>query len=161
MIARSALLGVDPSPAWAATVDALCPGASTSADHALRVTFDMAVRHTPARFHHALAGIIADLSGRATTDGIRAASESLRAVYEAAAPPRVGQVRAARHMHAERWRWPWTDPCDDPAELRPLAACVTAVYAVEAWATGQRVGLVAYYLRAAWDWSAAAEETAR
>lgn len=46
----------------------------------------------------------------------------------------------------------WTDPCDDPAELRPLAACVAAVYAVEAWATGEREGVVAYYVRAAWGW---------
>ena len=41
---------------------------------------------------------------------------------------------------------------DDPAELRPLAACVAAVYAVEALATGERESRVEHYQRAAEGW---------
>jgi hypothetical protein len=53
------------------------------------------------------------------------------------------------------------DPCGDPAELHPLAASVDAVYAAEAWASSKPASLTAYYLRAAWEWSAATDETAR
>ena len=86
--------------------------------------------------------------------GLRDASTWLRAEYERAAPPRPrGSIPGAREAHVDRWRWPWTDPVADPVELRPLAACVAAVYAVEAHATGERAGIAAYYARAAGGWS--------
>ena len=80
------------------------------------------------------------------------AAADLRTAYERAAPPRVGCVRTAREAHADRFRTPWCDPCDDPAELRPLAACVAAAYAAEAAATGERASRVGYYQRAAEAW---------
>lgn len=159
MIPRSTLLGYCPSPAWRAAVDALCPG---DAAHAVDVLGPVLARVR--RVAPPSAAVALDTASRALADevlrlALRDVAASMRAVYELAAPPIIEGVRRARERHADRWNRPWVDPCGDPAELRPLAACVDAVYAVEAWATGQRAGLVAYYLRAAWEWSAAAEET--
>lgn len=103
----------------------------------------------PACARPALAVALRSLDGDASVPALRDAAADLRAAYERAAPPRVG---CARHEHAGRFRAPWADPCDDPAELRPLAACVAAVYAAEAAATGERASRVEHYQRAAEAW---------
>lgn len=103
----------------------------------------------PACARPALAVALRSLDGDASVTALRDAAADLRAAYERAAPPRAG---CARHEHADRFRAPWADPCDDPAELRPLAACVAAVYAAEAAATGERASRVEHYQRAAEGW---------
>lgn len=106
----------------------------------------------PACARPALAVALRSLDGDASIPALRDAAADLRAAYERAAPPRAGCVRTAREAHADRFRTPWCDPCDDPAELRPLAACVAAVYAAEAAATGERASRVEHYQRAAEGW---------
>ena len=106
----------------------------------------------PACARPALVVALRSLDGDASVPVLRDAAADLRAAYERIAPPRVGHVRTAREAHGDRFRAPWCDPCDDPAELRPLAACVAAVYAVEALATGERESRVEHYQRAAEGW---------
>lgn len=123
-----------------AAIDATAP---------LRLVLAAATARAPAAALPALEVAGAALRGLPVLPALREASASLRAAYEAAAPARQG---AARHEHEARFRAAWADPCGDPAELRPLAACVAAVYAVEAWAAGERETRVDYYTRAAWGW---------
>jgi hypothetical protein len=161
VIPRDALLGYCPSPAWRAAVAVLCPGDAAHAVDVLGPVLAQVRRVAPAGALPAL-----DVASRALADGslhlaLRDASAELRAAYELEAPPIAAGTRRTREAHADRWRRPWVDPCGDPAELRPLAASVDAVYAVEGWASSKPASLTAYYLRAAWEWSAATEETAR
>lgn len=121
---------------------------------ALRAVLARVAARAPYSARTALDAAAAALRSPDALPGLRDASAWLRAEYERAAPPRPhGSIPGTREAHGARWRWPWTDPVDDPVELRPLAACVAAVYAVEAHATGERAGLVGYYLRAAGEWS--------
>lgn len=147
ILTRSQLLGHDPSPAWAAQVETLCPGDSASARSVL---CDTITRVSSALPHDAIVVASNALLGRDAPGALRAASEHMRDRYDAAAGPRSDGF--VRHAHANRWRRPWCDPCDDVPDLRWLAAAVAAVYAVEAWATGERESVVAYYVRAAWGW---------
>jgi len=107
----------------------------------------------PESARSALAAATRYLAGGGDLGALRDAASALRAAYELEAPPCVGHIRAARHAHGDRYRTPWADPCDDPRELRPLADCVAAVYAVEAHATGGRAAVVGYYLCAIGAWS--------
>lgn len=106
----------------------------------------------PESARSALAVALRSLDGDAFVPALRDAAADLRDAYERVAPPRVGCTRVARHKHGDRFRTPWADPCDDPAGLRPLAACVAAVYAAEAAATGEFASRVEHYQRAAEGW---------
>jgi hypothetical protein len=150
ILTRALLLGHDPTPAWVARVALLCPGESVSARDVLRATLDAVTPGVPYSARSALDVAAGVLLGRDAMGVPRAASEHLRDRYDAAAGPRCDGF--VRHAHYDRWRRPWCDPCDDAPDLRWLAAAVAAVYAIEAWATGERESVVAYYVRAAWGW---------
>lgn len=154
VVSRADLLGASPSPAWSAELGDLLQGADAApAKGVLCAVLSRVTRVAPAAARTALAVAGGPLLGRADPPALRGASASLRAAYEAAAPARSGHVRAEREAHGDRFSVPWIDPCDDPAELRPLAACVAAVYAVEAWSEGEPVSRMCCYVRAAWGWS--------
>lgn len=87
------------------------------------------------------------LDGRATLAALETASADLRERYQRATRRELGD------RHVERWRIPWSYPCEDPPEWRGLAACVALVYAVEALLTGQRSSRVWYYATAARGWA--------
>ena len=150
ILTRAMLLGHDPTPAWSAHVATLCPGESVAARDVLRATLDAVTPGVPYSARSALDVAAGALLGRDAPGALRAASEHIRDRYDAVAGPRADGF--ARHAHSSRWRRPWCDPCDDVPHWRWLAAAVAAVYAVEAWATGERDGVVAYYVRAAWGW---------
>ena len=150
ILTRSQLLGHDPTPAWSARVALLCPGESADAREVLRATLDAVTPGVPYSARSALDVAAGVLLGNDPPGYLRAASEHLRDRYDAAAGPRCDGF--VRHAHYDRWRRPWCDPCDDAPDLRWLAAAVAAVYAIEAWATGERESVVAYYVRAAWGW---------
>lgn len=107
----------------------------------------------PAEARSALGVAAGYLATGGAIDALRDAASALRGAYDLAA----GRGPVARHVgyvdrHAERFRHPWTDPVADAPALRPLAACVAALYAVEAAATGERPAVVGYYVRACEGW---------
>lgn len=150
ILTRSQLLGHDPTLAWSARVALLCSGESADARDVLRATLDAVTPDVPRSVRSTLDVTAGVLLGNDPPGYLRAASEHLRDRYDAAAGPRCDGF--VRHAHYDRWRRPWTDPCDDVHDLRWLAAAVATVYAVEAWATGEQESVVAYYVRAAWGW---------
>lgn len=107
----------------------------------------------PAEARSALDVAAGYLATGGALDALRDGASALRAAYDRAAGRGPGARRVGYvDRHAERYRFPWTDPCADAPALRPLAACVAALYAVEAAATGERPAVAAYYARACEGW---------
>lgn len=153
ILTRAMLLGHDPTPAWSAHVALLCPGDSVAARDVLRATLDAVTPGVPCAHAAAVADAVfgaKDALRHGATTRLLIASMMLRGRYDDAAGPRLDGF--ARATHASRFSAVWCDPDGDAPDLLPLAAAVAAVYAVEAWATGERESIVAYYVRAAWGW---------